>query len=137
MESMEFIAQMQRLPSMIGFVVKEAKDVGIEGERLNKIELATEEALVNVIHYAYSEPEREENRLHMTCNFLDSANQFVVTIKDFGKPFNLKEKEVDLQLGVPVEERKIGGLGIYMIKQLATSLDYERKENENILSMVF
>lgn len=134
---MEFIAQMQRLPSMIGFVVKEAKDVGIEGERLNKIELATEEALVNVIHYAYSEPEREENRLHMTCNFLDSANQFVVTIKDFGKPFNLKEKEVDLQLGVPVEERKIGGLGIYMIKQLATSLDYERKENENILSMVF
>ena len=55
-------------------------------------------------------------------------------ITDSGKPFDpTKKEDADITLGV--EERQIGGLGIYLVRNIMDSLSYERKDDKNILSM--
>jgi len=133
---MEFIAKINNLPTILGFLIEQAKSAGIMGERLGKITLASEEALVNVIYHAYSESDSEENLLNLTCEFFE-PNEFRITLRDSGKPFDPTKKEVDLQTGVPVEERIVGGLGIHMIRQLVDAIQYERINDENILTLTF
>jgi serine/threonine-protein kinase RsbW len=57
-----------------------------------------------------------------------------VQIKDDGKPFNpLIAPDPDIK--VPIEERKIGGLGIYLVRRLMDELDYTQDSGENVLVM--
>ncbi len=96
----------------------------------NNICLALEEAIVNIINYAYSSD--GPLRVEMACG----NSNFMVTLCDNGRPFNpLKQKESDLS--DDLDTRKIGGLGIMLIKQLTTSLRYERSLGENRLTLIF
>ena len=97
-----------------------------------KINLALEEALANVIMYAY--PEGTEGDVKLSMKVEDNAIR--MEIRDKGVPFNpLQQQEADLD--VPLEERKIGGLGIHLIKEIMDSVAYEYHEGRNVLSMVF
>ena len=102
----------------------------IDPTLLSKTNLALEEALANVIMYAYPENETGEVKLQMEA----TDNVIKMTISDHGTPFNpLQQEEVDLN--VSLEERKIGGLGIHLIKELMDKVDYEYKDKSNILSL--
>lgn len=97
---------------------------------LSKVDLALEEALANVIMYAY--PEGEKGEVTLTANVAD--NTICMEIRDKGTPFNpLEQKEADLN--VSLEERKIGGLGIHLIKEIMDEVAYAYENGHNILSM--
>ena len=97
-----------------------------------QLNLALEEAVSNVINYAY--PGQEGMPISLVMNGEDTL--FVFTLTDEGIPFNpLESEEPDLTLGA--EERPIGGLGIFLVKQLMEKVEYSRTEGKNILTMTY
>ena len=97
---------------------------------ITPINLVLEEALTNVIFYAYEKGSTHEIKI----DFAHTANQLDITITDTGKPFDPTKKE-DPDIELSVEERPIGGLGIFLIRKIMSEVSYERVGKENILRM--
>lgn len=97
---------------------------------LSSVDLALEEALANVIMYAY--PEGEKGDVTLSAHIENNA--IYMKISDVGIPFNpLEQKEADLN--VSLEERKIGGLGIHLIKEIMDEIGYAYEDGRNVLKM--
>ena len=95
------------------------------------LNLALEEAATNVIMYAY--PPGEKGFITLAYN-LDLPDRLEFTLSDQGKPFDpTKVPDADVTLGA--EERGIGGLGIFLVRNIMDSIRYERKDGKNILYM--
>ena len=95
-----------------------------------QMNLAVEEAVVNVINYAYPKGIQGEIQIQAQAN--DQCLEFVIS--DSGTAFDpTTHQEVDTTLSVA--ERPIGGLGIHLITQIMDSINYERKDNKNILTL--
>lgn len=124
-------AKLESLPAFNAMVMAAIEKQGIAEGKKAGIELALEEALVNVISYAYPNGEGD---IHVECR--DVAEKgFVIRIKDTGLPFN------PLSLSSPdthsdIEDRVVGGLGIHLIKTTMKEVYYERDDKKNILTMI-
>jgi len=129
---MKFSADMQSLSTMLASVRKAALSAGFTEKETRKIEVAVEEALVNIIYYAY--PQSHKGAVEIEMNRLDEAN-FQVVIKDQGRPFNPLESTKPPDLYAPAEHRSVGGLGVYLMCRLMDRVEYERKQSENILKL--
>ena len=118
-----------KLQKVYDFLEIQAKSCGIDPALLMQIKLARDEAVTNVIQYAYPGMEGDIG-IDMGCD--DGLLKIVIT--DNGIPFNpLETREPDITL--PLEERPIGGLGIFLVKQLMTDVRYDRSEGKNRLTM--
>jgi serine/threonine-protein kinase RsbW len=94
-----------------------------------EVQTAVDEACTNIINYAYA---GKGGMITITCELHDS--DFVVTISDNGKQFDpIKVPPPDLESGL--NERKIGGLGIYFMKKLMDDVSYSFDKNGNTLVM--
>jgi len=124
-------AKLDHLHTLIDIVSNCAKEQGLGGKRINEIEIATEEALVNIFHYAYQE---QEGDVEISCK-TEHGRAFIIEITDAGMPFNpLSVSEPDTTLDVA--ERQIGGVGVFLIKKLMDDVIYRRDGNKNILELV-
>ena len=113
-------------PFLNGIFERENLDMSM----LPQIDLALEEAVTNIIMYAY--PEGEKGTAELTVEVADG--QISATLIDSGTPFNpLQQQEANLD--VSLEERKIGGLGIHLIKEIMDEVDYAYEEGRNLLRM--
>lgn len=108
-----------------------ALEIDFPPSGIHHIELAVEELLVNIINYAYPE---EDGDIEIHCKVLEDG-AICILIIDEGIPFDVSGKE-DPDVSIPVEERKIGGLGILLAKEMMDSLEYSRENNKNILRIV-
>lgn len=95
------------------------------------LRLSIEEAVENVVRYAY-----EDGLGWMEVGTeLDSSGLILtIVIKDAGIPFNPLDKD-DPDINLSAEDRNIGGLGIFLCKQMMDDISYEYKEKCNILTM--
>lgn len=101
---------------------------GFSDQTLAKIELACEEAIVNVISHA------KIKSLEIEVQVVPKSHA-AITFADGGPPFNpLEQANPDLSLGL--EEREPGGLGLFFIRQTMDELAYERKEGRNLFTMI-
>lgn len=124
-------AKLEYLQNFMDFVSNCAKDQGFSQKRINEIELATEEALVNIFNYAY----KDDNGDVEVINKLDNDEKFIIEIIDSGIPFDvLSVKEPDLTSDI--SERAIGGLGVYLMRRLMDDVQYRREGDRNILTLV-
>lgn len=130
---MEFSAELKRLPEMMEFIQNSAFKAGVTEDKIYKMELASEEALVNIISYAY--PEIDKKFLIIECQ-KSGNSRFEIIIRDKGVAFNPIEADIDVNLNQSIEDRKIGGLGIFMIRKLVDEVSYQRVGEENILKIV-
>lgn len=120
----------EQVPTLADFVDQVCEEVGIDLAVAIQMNLAMEEAVVNVMSYAYP----EETEGHVTIEATDADHVLTFTITDSGKPFDPTAKaEVDTTLSA--EERPIGGLGIHLVRQLMDSVNYERSDGKNILTL--
>ncbi len=108
-----------------------ARGQGFSLKKISEIELAVEEALVNIFHYAYQETGKD---VEVVCQG-DSQDRLIIEIIDQGVPFNPLLKD-DPDLTLDMSERKIGGLGVYLIKTLMDEVYYKREGDNNILTLV-
>ena len=128
---MIFDAKLKNLHKMMEFITDLATKVGFCEKDMHKIQLASEEALVNVISYAY--PPLENGKVEILCTF-KIGKHISITIKDKGLPFNPLE-HCKVNVKASIEERKPGGLGIFFFLKAMDELEYQRKEGCNLLFM--
>ena len=118
------------VPRLNDFVAEVCEAVGLESIVAMQVKLAIEEAVVNVMKYAYPQGTRGDVTIEAVSN--DVRLKF--TIIDSGKPFDPTVlPEVDTTL--PAKDRRIGGLGIHIVRQFMDSINYERSGNLNILTI--
>ena len=122
-------ANVDLMDDMIEPIVSALKEFGVDSKKVYQMNLALEEILVNISKYAYP-----DNKGIIDISYeIDKENkQLKVVIKDKGKEFNPLEKE-DPDLDASVEDRQIGGLGIYIVKNMVDDIKYQRSNDENIL----
>jgi sigma-B regulation protein RsbU (phosphoserine phosphatase) len=112
------------------FVKGAMEQLGIEKPFARKLQLAVEEAVVNVIDYAYPAGKVGNIDVKVTSN----GHQLRFIITDEGIAFNPTEaSQVDTTLSA--EERPVGGLGILLVRELMDSVNYERVDGKNILTL--
>ncbi len=106
-----------------------AREQGVDQKKIGKIQLALEEALVNICTYAYPE---EPGNAEVSCQ--QDNSRFIIEIIDSGIPFDMTSIPAP-DLPSSIEKRKIGGLGIFLIKRMADEVSYRREGNFNILRL--
>ena len=120
----------QQVPQLAQFVEEVCEKTGLDMPTTMKLNLAIEEAVVNVMNYAYPKGTRGYVSVEAVAN--DERLKFIIS--DSGVPFDPTAKgEVDITLSA--EERPIGGLGIHMVRQIMDSVNYERIDGKNILTL--
>jgi anti-sigma regulatory factor (Ser/Thr protein kinase) len=102
----------------------------LSSKALFELNLILEEVLVNVISYAYA-----DNQLHEIVVRADLRDdELVIDVEDDGRPFNpLQIPPPDLDR--PLEQRNVGGLGLFLVRELTSSIEYTRREEKNHLVM--
>ena len=121
----------QQVPLLAQFVDEVCEAAGIDMATTMKLNLAIEEAVVNVMNYAYPQGTVGDINIEVQVD----NNQLEFIISDSGTPFDPTTKaEVDTTLSA--EERTIGGLGIHLVRNIMDSINYERANGKNILALI-
>ena len=118
------------VPQLSEFIDAICEELEIDMGVAMSLNLAMEEAVVNVIDYAY--PEGTEGEVNIEA--IAEGAQLHFIISDSGKPFDPTAKE-EVDTTLTAEERPIGGLGIHLIRQIMDNITYERKNEKNILRL--
>ena len=119
------VEQIALLPEFVEAVAGKAQ---LDHEATFNLNLALEEAVSNVIMYAY--PEGTNGMVDIDAVVDGKRVSFIIT--DSGKPFDPTAKE-DVNINAEMAERPIGGLGIHLVRTIMDTVSYERKEEKNIL----
>ena len=126
-----FDNDISQIPQLEGFIGEVQEATGIDSSLAMGLNLALEEAVTNVMMYAY--PKGEHGNANLKAVLKDGSIEFVLW--DKGIPFDpTAAPEADTTLGV--EERAIGGLGIHLVRNIMDSVSYENKNGMNILTMI-
>jgi serine/threonine-protein kinase RsbW len=122
--------QIGELPLLAEKVEKLAWNWELSDSVVFSINLVLEEALSNIIFYGFSDNGKHSIKISLSLK----NKQLTVKIADDGIPFNpFSCRQPDITL--PLEERPIGGLGIFLIAKMMDTVHYARKQNLNILSL--
>ena len=120
----------KEVPKLHALVDEVCEAVEFDEKTSMQMRIAIEEAVVNVMDYAYPPGQRGEVTIEATST--EGCLKF--TIIDSGKPFDpTVQAAVDTSL--PARERRIGGLGIHIVRQMMDSINYERMDNLNVLTL--
>ena len=126
-------ATVRNLNLIMAFLDERLDAWGCPMRKRMAIELAVEEVYVNIANYAYA-PGSGEATMRAELETSDAARTIVITFIDQGIPFNpLTSEEPDVSL--PVDERKIGGLGIFLVKKTMNAVEYRYENGSNILTI--
>ena len=130
MATLHLPAAMESLESFRSFVLRElGREKGLDG-LAPQAELISEEILVNAINYAYPLGNGE---IEVEC-MAEGPEMFRVTVRDWGVPLNPLDQPAP-DLTTEVGNGRVGGLGIYLAKQMASRLTYEYRDGANTLTI--
>lgn len=132
----QFPASLEHLPQMLHFICEQAQHAGFHRSSLLKIELAAEEAIVNIITHGY-EQISPMSYVTISCSLMEGG-EFKISFTDTGKPFNPLEaiKRIHpktLSSGDRIFD--VGGYGIYFIVHMMDRVDYQRINDANVLTL--
>ena len=131
MKELEIEALPENVDTVKEFIFSEIKDYNIAQKTRMAIELSVDELFINIASYAYNP---ETGMAKIKVDMEKHTPTLVITFVDKGVPFNPLEKK-DPDITLPAEERKIGGLGVFLAKKKMDDIRYEYKDGQNILTM--
>ena len=112
------------------FVEEVGNDFELSPDIVFNLNLVLEEAVVNIINYAY--PTEEHESIYLSARMHEGS--IVLVLTDTGKEFDpTAAPEADVTLSA--DDRQIGGLGIFLIRQIMNEVKYERIEGKNVLTL--
>lgn len=121
---------LKELERLNTFLEETAEEWGFTGDLLFQINLVAEEVVSNIILYGYEDNQAAENIL---LKLTLQNGELKICITDHGIEFDPLKVPPPDDLDKPLSERKIGGLGIYFIRQMMDQVEYRRENNCNIL----
>jgi len=131
MKKMILTAEVARLDEVIDFINEELEANDVPMRTVMQLDIAVEELFVNIAHYAYN-PDVGEAAICVDVE--QEPGCVVISFVDQGKPYNpLSRKDPDITLDV--EDREIGGLGIYVVKKTMDKITYAYEDGQNILTI--
>jgi anti-sigma regulatory factor (Ser/Thr protein kinase) len=128
--SIQLPARVENLKTLIQSVSSCAKSQGFGHKRNAEIELAAEEALVNVCNYSYPE---KPGDVEINCKI--DGSRFIIEVIDSGIPFDVTSISSP-NLTADIDERRVGGLGVFLMKKITDEVVYRRENDRNILSLI-
>ncbi|SCY60740.1 Anti-sigma regulatory factor (Ser/Thr protein kinase) [Lachnospiraceae bacterium XBB2008] len=131
MKEITIEAKVDNLDRVLSFVDEQLESAGCSIGIQTQIDIAVEEVFVNIAQYAY-----DPNVGPATISVETSSNPLKVklTFMDKGMPYNPLAKD-DPDVTQSADERPIGGLGIYMVKNIMDDVEYEYKDGQNIFTI--
>lgn len=131
MNELTLSATLENVAKVTEFVDEQLEARGCSMKAQMQIDIAIDELFSNIANYAYN-PTVGPATIRVSVD----GDPLAVTILfiDKGIPYNPLEKE-DPNIGLSAEERQIGGLGVFMVKQLMDDMSYEYRDGQNILAI--
>lgn len=131
MRTFNFQAEVEDAIQYIPLVSAYAQEQGFCLARAKEIEVSMEEALVNICRHAYT---NGKGQIELQLNMNDQQH-FVISIIDSGPPFNPLSID-DPELADDIMAQPIGGLGVFLMRQLMDEVVYRRESDRNILELI-
>ncbi len=129
MKELSLNAVVENIDTVTDFVNEHLEQYNCPKKAQTQIDIAIDELFGNIAHYAYNP---EVGTATVRVEVLENPLSVVITFIDNGVPYDpLSTEDPDITLSA--EERKIGGLGIYMVKKSMDEISYEYKDGQNIL----
>lgn len=128
-EFLELPNNISHVPTLGTWIENVGEKMQLAPDKIFNLNLAIEEAVVNVMNYAYP---GKEGKVYLQA--YDEDGHVFVVIEDEGIPFDPLAKD-DPDVTLAAEDRPIGGLGIFLVKELMTDVSYEWKGGRNILKV--
>ena len=119
-------AKTENVTPVLEFVETELSKSDCSERSKIHIGIAVEEIFINISNYAYR-PDVGDVKIRIGV-----SDYVCIEFEDKGKPFNPLEKE-DPDISAEIDEREIGGLGIFMVKKIMDAVEYRYENNKNIL----
>lgn len=123
--------QVSAIRPMSTWLEQRMREMGIADELVFKFDLCANEAVTNVISYAY--PDGGEHQIELCLRIEDDT--LILEIQDDGIPFNPLERPPHVQ-PEDLEHASIGGLGVNLIRKMMDGCHYRRSDGRNILAML-
>ena len=120
----------QEIPQLNTFIDEVCESHDLDPMTSMEMNLALEEAVVNVMTYAY--PEGTKGYVDISAQSDNGSLMFIIS--DSGKPFDPTTRE-EVDTSLPAEQREIGGLGIFLVRKMMDDIKYEYKDGHNILTL--
>lgn len=126
----KFRPEISELPRILQWVREQVEPAELSDKEKKRVEVAMEEAIVNVISHGSSV------EITLDCH-LELERQIEFVLRDDGPPFNpITDDAEDLKFDISLEEREPGGLGISIMRKYMDLLLYRREDNQNILTLI-
>ena len=122
--------KVSELEKVAQFVEEIGEELGLSMELQMNLNLVMEEMVTNVIFYAY--PQDEEADIELLAK--SDGKELTFVLSDQGKEFDPTAKE-DTDLDVNPADRELGGMGIFIVKNIMNKVTYQRLEGKNLLTM--
>jgi anti-anti-sigma factor len=126
-----FPADVNLLSPVRVFIVNTLRGSGYPEDAVNDIELCADEAVTNVVEHAYGYDPKKS----LTVELVMDKESLKIVVRDQGRAFEPKGASGEVDLEKHIAERRTGGLGVYLMNSFMDSVDYQRVENENVLTM--
>lgn len=130
MPKLTFPAKFEYLDEIRNHVARQARAAGFPDKDVYAIQLAADEAASNIIEHAYAG--KPNASFDMTCEF--HKDRLVITFVDQGASFDISKVSVP-DVTADLSERKIGGLGIYLMHKLMDEVQYRSTKAGNVLTL--
>lgn len=131
MKELVIEAKTENLDAVLMFIDEELEKLDCPIKTQMQIDIAVEEIFVNIAHYAYTPG---VGNATIRLGYEEETNAVCMTFIDSGMPYDPLAKE-DPDITLSAEERQIGGLGIFMVKNSMEDMNYVYEDGKNILSM--
>ena len=132
MKKLEINAEIENLDEVISFIDKNLESTECPMKTQMQLDIAVEEIFVNIAHYAYGDG---HGNAEILFGISEDQPEVTIEFRDRGIPFNPLMKE-DPDTTLSAEERKIGGLGIFMVKKSMDDISYRYEYGQNILKII-
>lgn len=129
MKNLVIEANVKKLSEVLAFIDESLEEAMCSVKTMMQVDIAVEEIFVNIANYSY---EGSTGEAEISIDITDSAATIV--FKDSGVQFDPLAKP-DPDISLSAEDRKIGGLGIFMVKKNMDKVEYEYTEGKNILTL--
>ncbi len=127
-----FSAEIDNLPLILRWIRENLAKISLSSNEKNKLEVASEEIIVNIVNYAY-----EISKGSLEIDFEEKSGGLYLSFIDSGKPFNPLKNEKPIIKSLAVESKDIGGLGIFFVKNLVDRVDYFYENGKNKLTLFY
>jgi serine/threonine-protein kinase RsbW len=132
MDSIRLPARLESMTKVRSFLRRKMRGWNLEAELADRVELAIEEALVNISRYAYP---HQQGEVEVHC-CRGGEGQLHLEIRDGGLPYNpLKRARPDPSQDLA--SRRVGGWGVELMRRMADDLQYNYAQGQNVLSLTF